>query len=267
VQQLETDVGRLEMPISPLSLDLYQRVTAYRQRLPLEFQTETGLRMRWIPPGRFVQGSPAVTGGRRNETPHEVLISQGFYLGVCTVTQVEWQAVCGSQPWQGRQDCRQGDRYPAVWVTWKQAVEFCEQLSVREGRQFRLPTESEWEWACRSGGTGAFSFGDDEGQLGQYGWYDGNADAEGEPYAHEVALMRANALGLYDLHGNVCEWCQDVYCDDPGNRTEVPDENQRVVRGGSWHHFARNCRSAWRDRCDQNQSDRNIGFRVLCELP
>ena len=176
----------------------------------------------------------------------------------------------GTTPWSGKKSVREADDCAATYVNWDDAKEFCKKLSESEKEMYRLPTEAEWEYACR-GGTGTqFSFGDDIGLLSDYAWWGGlygEGNAKGEQYAHEVGRKRANPFGLYDMHGNVLEWCEDVYGDSLPRGTDplVSDESPvRVSRGGSWSSRAGNCRSGFRADC-RNRSPRtpDQGFRVV----
>ena len=162
-------------------------------------------------------------------------------------------------------------RIAVTHVSWDDAVSFCEKLSASEGIRYRLPTEAEWEWSCRAGTTTAYSFGDDEGQLGQYAWFKGNAGDKNEKYAHAVGQKRANPFGLYDMHGNVFEWCQDWYGDDFYEESAMSDPagpssgSSRVVRGGSWNGEPDYCRSGYRLYCVPGYRIRSFGFRVCSD--
>ena len=194
-----------------------------------------------------------------NEKPaHHVTISQPFYLGKYPVTQAQWEAVMETNPSQF-----QGDRNrPVEHVSWEDTQEFIQRLTAKEiGASFRLPTEAEWEYACRAGSPTAYSFGDDRSQLGAYGWYRDNSGRT----THPVGECTPNAWGLYDMHGNVCEWGQDWY--GPYTPELLPDPQgppwggRRVVRGGSWLHDAGHCRSAYRGRAAPGGRGGNLGFR------
>ena len=129
-----------------------------------------------IPAGEFVMGSPETEPGRQDdEVQHQVTLTKPFLLGVHEVTQGQWQAVMDTTPWKGENYAKEGDDYPATYVSWNDAVEFCRKLSEKEGLEYRLPTEAEWEYACRAGTTTAYSFGDDASELGEYAWYRENA--------------------------------------------------------------------------------------------
>ncbi|MFM8477617.1 MAG: formylglycine-generating enzyme family protein, partial [Planctomycetaceae bacterium] len=174
-----------------------------------------------------------------DETQHQVTLSKPFYMGRTEVTQGQWKKVMGTEPWKGKSLVEEGDDYPAVYISWDDAVAFCKKLSDKEGRTYRLPTEAEWEYACRGGTKTAFSFGDDEAELGKYAWFDGNAWDINEKYAHRTAQKLPNAFGLHDMHGNVWEWCSDWYDDyasTPLTDPRGPSSGVfRVLRGGSWY--------------------------------
>ena len=202
-----------------------------------------------IPAGEFLMGSLETEPGRQDdEVQHQVTLTKPFLLGVHEVTQGQWQAVMGTTPWKGKQYVKEGDDYPATYVSWNDAVEFCRKLSEIEGLEYRLPTEAEWEYACRAGTTTAYSFGDDASELGEYAWYRENAWEAGQKYAHTVGQKKPNPWGLYDMHGNVWEWCEDRYgvyhagaATDP---TGPASGDLRVLRGGSFSNRSSYVRSA-----------------------
>ena len=196
------------------------------------------LEMILIPAGEFLMGSPDSeydpfsTG---NDPQHKVRITKPFYLGKYLVTQEQWQAVIGNNP-----SCFKGAKNPVERVSWDDCQEFLKNLNVdnpfRPIGEFRLPTEAQWEYACRAGSTTRYYFGDDELTLGEYAWYDANS----RHTTHQVGERKPNAWGLYDMHGNVWEWCQDWYDDryyatSPTNDpTGAAGGSGRVLRGGSW---------------------------------
>ncbi len=244
--------------------------------LPLISFTLSGdasLEMVWIEPGTFQMGSPSSEQGRySDEGPvHDVTISQGFYLGTYEVTQEQWESVMGTRPWQGESYVRSGSNYPAVYVSWEDAQEFIRRLNASQGSNvYRLPTEAEWEYACRAGTTTRWSFGDDESQLTHYAWYHDNAWGVGEQYAHLVGTKRANPWGLYDMHGNVWEWVQDwygntYYRSSPSVDPAGPSSGSfRVMRGGFFFDGARSLRSAIRNHnYSPSYRDGTVGFRLL----
>jgi sulfatase modifying factor 1 len=186
------------------------------------------------------------------------------------VTQGQWKAVMDTEPWKGNIYVKEGANYAATWVSWDDAVAYCKKLSEREGKTYRLPTEAEWEYACRAETTTTWSFGDDEKALGDYAWYRENARDIDEKYAHQVELKKPNAFGLYDMHGNVLEWCHDYYEEDYYKQSPAKDPtgptsgSSRVLRGGSWSYYSRNTRSAYRGRVVAGRG--LYGFRVVREL-
>jgi len=176
-----------------------------------------------IPAGEFMMGSQLSSAAvaKRFDVPtsisedehphHHVTLTKSFHLGRTEVTQNQWIAVMGTAPWTGKQSLKEGDNCAATCVSWEDAVEFCRKLSEKEGGEYRLPTEAEWEYACRAETTTEYSFGDDKSLLGEYAWYDRNAFHAEEKYAHTVGQKKSNPWGLYDMHGNVWEWCQDWF--------------------------------------------------------
>jgi formylglycine-generating enzyme required for sulfatase activity len=235
-----------------------------------------GMKLKLISAGTFMMGSPESEADREDdETQHKVTIGKAFYMQTTEVTQGQWKAVMGTEPWKGQVQSKygkEGPNYAATHVSWDHAVAFCKKLSEREGTTYRLPTEAEWEYACRAGTESIWNFGDDEKVLGDYAWYVENTNDIGEGYAHQVGLKKPNPFGLYDMHGNVSEWCHDYYGQDyyqqsPTNDPQGPESGSfRVLRGGSWFINARYARSAYRYRDDAGFRYFNFGFRVVCEL-
>jgi formylglycine-generating enzyme required for sulfatase activity len=185
-----------------------------------------------IQPGSFTMGDD---GGESDEIPaHKVTITKPFYLGKYEVTQEQWEAVMGANPSYSK-----GPKKPVENVSWNDCQEFVKKLNERlagTSAAVRLPTEAEWEYACRAGTTTKYSFGDNESDLGDYAWYDGNSNNK----THPVGEKKPNARGLYDMHGNVWEWCRDWYDDkgyeryQRGDLTPPSSGASRVLRGGSW---------------------------------
>ncbi|NOX53724.1 MAG: SUMF1/EgtB/PvdO family nonheme iron enzyme [Planctomycetes bacterium] len=231
-----------------------------------------GMQLILIPPGEFMMGSPAsdAWAGDDEKPRHKVWITQPFYLGVTEVTQAQWASVMDTCPWQGEENVKEGPEYPATYMTWKGALEFCKRLSVKEGKAYRLPTEAEWEYACRAGTTTSYSFGNDASELEHYAWFADNAALVGEEHAHRVGRKRPNAFGLHDMHGNLWEWCSDGYAKkyyassrlaDPGGPSSRC--RMRVRRGGSWTRSAADCRSANRSGRRPTIRFSGQGFRVV----
>ena len=225
-----------------------------------------------IPAGKFMMGSPTGEKDRDyDEGPrHEVTISKAFYMGVTEVTQAQWKSVMGTEPWSGRPYGKPGADHAACYISWNDTTSFCKALSKKTGKTVRLPTEAEWEYACRAGSKAIFSFGDDGTKLGEYAWYDKNAYDKGEKYAHPVGRKKANAWGLYDMHGNVFEWCADWFDSYANAKLMDPQGpnigSQRVCRGGGWGSGPANCRSASRFRSGPVLLADFGGLRVVVPL-
>lgn len=247
------------------------------------FINDVGMQFVYIPPGSFLMGSPPDEPGRRDdEMPHQVRISHGMYMSVTVVTQEQYKAVTGESP-----AAFKNRHLPVERVTWADAVSFCEQLTQRENgffarlkhrggprRNYRLPTEAEWEYACRAGQQWPYAFGRRIGT--DRANFDGRSPCPGEPPSkyrgstNFVTRFKPNPWGLVDMHGNVLEWCADWYGDYPMlsilNPVGPARGNYRVARGGSWHHGANECRSASRHRMDPAQSVNSLGFRVVLDV-
>ncbi len=235
---------------------------------PAESDTLRG--MVQIPAGRFTMGDE----DEFDAPPHEVSVSS-FYLGKCLVTQQEYERVMGSNPsrWKGASN-------PVEQVRWSDAVKYCNKRSELEGLQpcydlstwkcdftasgYRLPTEAEWEYACRAGTTTAYFFGSNDEELPNFAWYKKNS--RGRP--HPVQQQRANPWGLYDICGNVWEWCNDFYQVDyyqhsPSQDPRGPDAGEKkVVRGGAWSFDAENCRSGCRYYENPGYVDACFGYDI-----
>ncbi len=213
-----------------------------------------------IPGGSFLMGSP-LGAGDDDERPQRRVTIAPFALGRTEVTQAQWFAVMGTRPSRFK-----GDNLPVDLVSWNDAQEFVQRLSSMTDRRYRLPSEAEWEYAARAGSQGAYSFGDDEKQLGQYAWYGGIFTKPGR--SQPVGHKQANAFGLYDMHGNVWEWVEDCwngsYVGAPadGRAWTSGECGRRVLRGGSWHSFPRNMRAAYRFGNDMSIRDVVYGLRV-----
>ncbi|MCI5122008.1 MAG: formylglycine-generating enzyme family protein [Candidatus Electrothrix sp. AUS4] len=215
-----------------------------------------------LPGGRFQMGD-------ENDGPiHEVEVDS-FAIGRFSVTFAEYGAFCDATGREKPKDEGWGrGQRPVINVSWQDAVDYCQWLSLETGQTYRLPTEAEWEYACRAGSESAYCFGDDEKLLGEYAWYDKNSDRK----THPVGEKKANVWGLHDMHGNVWEWCADWYsgkyyeeCQKQGmvknpQGPSKPDE-YRVIRGGSWFLEAQYCRSAYRSRLGPDIRNGDIGFR------
>jgi len=235
----------------------------YKKYPSIVVEKQTGMRLVLIPAGEFQMGSPNSESERESdETQHRRVIRKAFYLGETEVTQAQWQQVMGSNP-----SNFQGPENPVEQVSWNDCQEFVQKLNAR-GVGFRLPSEAEWEYACRAGTKTPFSFGGNitPAQVNYAGNYPYNGAAKGQ-YRQKtvpVRILPANAFGLHEMHGNVFEWCEDTFAAYPGTGTEEPTrgEGSRVLRGGSWGDRARNCRSANRGDYDPANRDVVIGFRL-----
>jgi len=242
-----------------------QRRVSEEEGLPVEVENSLGMRFRLVPAGTCLIGSPETEVGRgETEFLHPSVFGRHFYLGKFEVTQREWRELMGSENNPSR---FQGDNLPVEEVTWYDCQEFIRRLNEREGlsRQngYRLPTEEEWEYACRGGAMTAFCFGDKVSQLGDW------ADFADNNYAAtaKVGKRRPNILGLYDMHGNVWEWCQDLFKNYPGDDTPLGQSQEwRNVRGGNWYVTAAECRSANRCRLPPLSQGNMLGFRVLRQI-
>ena len=233
-----------------------------------------GIKFHWCPAGNFTMGSPTSEAGRsEDEDQVTVTLSQGFWLGETELTQGQWQDLMGTTPWKGQQFVKEGRSYAASYVSYEDAVAYCEKLTTVErssgrlpqGWKYTLPTEAQWEYACRSGTKTKYSFGADETALGDYGWFNKNGLDAGEKYAHEVGKKKSTLWGLTDMHGNVREWCSDWYDKKlMGGRDPVGalSGSYRAYRGGSWNFDATLCRSACRWYYSPDFWNFDLGFRL-----
>jgi formylglycine-generating enzyme required for sulfatase activity len=209
----------------------------------------------WCPPGTFLMGG---TANDEEKPVHRVRLTKGFYMCAHPVTQAQWQAVMGYNPSHFR-----GDDRPVEQVSWNDCQEFCSTLRELTGKPIRLPTEAEWEYACRAGTTADYYTGPDEAALRKAGWFDGNSNKQTQP----VGKLAANAWNLFDMHGNVWECCQDwkaaYEVTDPAKDPTGPSSGDaRVLRGGSWLCQAEYCRAAIRHRVGPGRRDGTVGCRV-----
>jgi uncharacterized protein (TIGR02996 family) len=221
----------------------------------------------WVPPGSFLMGSPANEEDRSDdETQHRVTLTRGFYLGIHPVSQAQWQTVMGSNL-----SHFQGADRPVERVSWDDCQDFCARFGQATGKRYRLPSEAEWEYACRAGSSTPFSFG--ETISTEQANYDGNYTYGQGPegvYRKKttpVGSFAPNAWGLFDMHGNVLEWCHDWYGPYPPGDIKDPkggnSGDARVLRGGSWNDIPVRCRSAVRHRCAPGGRLDVIGCRVV----
>ena len=243
------DQGQPAPPVAPdpTPEPAFVAINVEDMELP-ESAESIGMEFKLIPAGTFIMGDARVN---KDWTPHEVILTTSFKMGVHEVTQAQYEQVMGvnSSEFKGADN-------PVEKASWDDAVEFCRRLSdlpaeKAAGNVYRLPTEAEWEYACRAGMTTKYSFGDDESDLGDYAWYGDNSDAN----THPVGGKKPNAW----------EWCQDWYWDYPSGSVTDPRGPRglyRVFRGGCWYSTAVSCRSAYRSRGDPSDRYYGIGFRV-----
>jgi formylglycine-generating enzyme required for sulfatase activity len=281
-----------------------------RGRVPGEIRDDNGLKMKlvWCPPGSLtmenveVIEAPAAKNpdkppddddevdpkddrAPRQSTriiPVKVFLTQGYWLGRFEVTQSQWKEIMKTEPWKNQDFTKEGADYPATFVSWNDANDFCRNLTEQERRagrlpkdwEYTLPTEAQWVRACRARTDTKFSFGNAESKLGDYAWFQEDALNAGEQYAHQVGQKKGNPWGLFDMHGNVWEWYRDVYTQTlPGGRDpevkadEKTKGSRRVYGGGSWSSVAADCQSGIRYWNQSGFRNRDLGFRpALCSV-
>ncbi len=274
-EEEEVTVRRLVARIRRLPEDQRRQVPALLMNPSVQAASATGRRpgdvvvnsvgmsFAWVPPGSFLMGSPLEEPERRDdETYHAVTIGRGFWLGAHPVTQAQWREILGDNPSRFG-----GDDRPVECVSWDDCRRFCERLAERDGKAYRLPTEAEWEYACRAGSAAAFHFG--AGLSSGEANFDGRAARDGGAFRAETTAagaLRRNAWGLCDMHGNVWEWCADWYGEYPWTHTTDPagpaSGEARVLRGGSWFSPPWYCRSACRYWAEPALRSGHVGCRV-----
>jgi formylglycine-generating enzyme required for sulfatase activity/uncharacterized caspase-like protein/DNA-binding Xre family transcriptional regulator len=282
---LPSDIQTIEFEM--ISVDVRgKEIARYRQTSEGRLEVLSDgivLEMVLIPEGTFLMGSPKTEAGRiNNEEPQHSVTVKSFLMGKYPITQAQWTIVASlPKVYQNLEldpSHFKGSDRPVEQVSWHDAVEFCARLSKTTGHEYRLPTEAEWEYACRAGTTTPFHFG--ETMTSKLSNYDCNYRYRSEPkgrYRKQTSPVRdflfANAFGLFDMHGNVWEWCldqwQESYDNAPtnGNAWQTKNKNQfRVLRGGSWLNAPRECRSAFRSYWDSDDRVNRIGFRVVCPV-
>ncbi len=323
----KTDKGRADIPAEKIAMV----AVVYNRPLTLALGKGVTMKLVLIPAGKFLMGSPKTEKYRnKNEGPQrQVTISREFYMGLYEVTQAQWRAVMGTEPWDGKTYAKSGDNNAASYISWDDAIKFCEKLSKHIGtgrthvlksddrlwtlaetyyghgkhwqllaaanpkliptamvvgrtikipplssQKVVLPTEAQWEYACRAGSNTAYSFGDDASKLGDYAsYYDktyGKALDKDAKYPHPVGMKKPNAWGLYDMHGNMGEWCSNWFADSYPNADvrdpKGPDSGKdRILRGGSWYYKAEYCRAASRFMLPPASLYDYFGFRVVVE--
>jgi len=234
------------------------------KRLTLDLGKGVAMDLSLIPAGKFTMGSPEGEEDRQPDEgpPHDVTISKPFYMGVYEVTQEQYEAITGANP-----SYFKGAKNPVEQASWDEAVEFCKKLSAKTGKAVRLPTEAQWEYACRAGTKTRFGVCDKDADLNEYGWSAANSECK----THPVGQKKPNAWGLYDMHGNVQEWCNDWYAETyAGAGTSDPQGpstgQSRVLRGGCWDFIPASCRSTFRQFFyPSGYRNGKYGFRVVVD--
>jgi formylglycine-generating enzyme required for sulfatase activity len=263
-------------------LGMFQMDGEAQAQAPKTITNSIGMKLVLIPKGTFLLVSPSSEAGSEgDERHHEVTLTQDYYLGAFEVTQAQYKKVMGENPsdFQGNNAVERHpetgrvvreldtSNHPVEQVSWEDAVKFCGKLSdlpeeKKAGREYRLPTEAEWEYACRAGSKSAYSFGESSKSLGDHAWFGGNSKNK----THPVGEKNSNAWVLYDMHGNVSEWCGDWYGEYPKSAVSDPvgpkEGSIRVIRGGGWGSVAADCRSASRDGFVPSFQNISDGFRV-----
>uniref|UniRef100_B8HMW0 Sulfatase-modifying factor enzyme-like domain-containing protein n=1 Tax=Cyanothece sp. (strain PCC 7425 / ATCC 29141) TaxID=395961 RepID=B8HMW0_CYAP4 len=264
------------------------RLVIHRQKRTAQYFTEdlgngVGLDMVLIPGGSFQMGSHDTELDHQDaESPQHLVTVPTFFMGRYPVIQAQWREIARlekvKRQFERNPFSFRGNQRPVEQISWNEAVEFCDRLSKKTGRTYRLPTEAEWEYACRAGTTTPFHFG--ETITTELANYDGNVvygnglKGEYRQQTTDVGIFPANAFGLNDMHGNVWEWCLDHWHDNykgalaDGSAWVSNDKNaMRVRRGGSWDNGPRYCRSAYRNRDFPYIRNDDFGFRVVCVIP
>ncbi|MEW6078858.1 MAG: SUMF1/EgtB/PvdO family nonheme iron enzyme, partial [Thermodesulfobacteriota bacterium] len=301
-QGMELPAGEYQIDAESGLARASERVTVFANKensvslslTPAEvFANPLGMKFKWIGPGSFTIGSPTTEAGRHmDEYQHEVTISKGFYIQTTEVTQKQWRSLMGNNP-SYFTGC--GENCPVENISWLDAQEFIKKLKAKYNMNYDIPTEAEWEYACRAGSKTAIYTGplsilslNDGPELDPVAWYGGNScadyngadDCSGRKGAqircqqcgtHPVAKKRPNAWGLYDMLGNVWELCSDWYNNFPGGYQTgaVTDPRgptigtHRIIRGGSWFSEAAQCRSAFHDRSNPTVPSNGVGLRVI----
>jgi formylglycine-generating enzyme required for sulfatase activity len=245
------------------------RALGVKKEQALDLGNRVTMKLALIPAGTFLMGSPKDEKDRGdNEAQHEVTLSKPFYMGIYTVTQQQYEQVMRKNP-----SGFKGATNPVEMMSWDDAVSFCKALSTKTGKAVRLPTEAEWEFACRAGSGGPYFHGDDAdpGKLDNYAWYAANSGNK----THPVGQKKPNAFGLFDMHGNVLQWCadwldKDYYGNSPKSDPQGPATGTfRVLRGGSWPSNPSLCRSPYRTWNVPTHTVGKIGsfgFRIVVEV-
>ena len=288
----EPDPAHLQSPFDLKTANASQKEWASHLGRNVVETNSVGIKLAIIPPGGFLMGSPKGEKGFANEKDddapqHRVQITKPFYISIYTVTQTEYLRVMGENPsWfsnlstarviSGPLKGIDTAAFPVEKVSWDSAQLFCKRLTKIEGKSYRLPTEAEWEYACRAGTTAPFNVGATLSSaqanfIGNRHLYEDSPRGPviGHPCA--VGSFQPNSFGVYDMHGNIAQWCQDWYdanyyaISPPDNPQGPASGESRVMRGGCYDTFAAYCRSAFRDRADHDARLKFVGFRIVCD--
>ena len=257
-------MSRNVQPVAELSR--WPKATTVSKDLPSTgdyLETTHGLNMKmvYVEGGTFQMGATSEQGSDADsdEKPVHSVTLDSYYIGECEVTQAQWRAIMGNNP-----SYFTGDDKPVERVSWHDAQAFCEKLSQLTGRTYKLPTEAQWEYAARGGNKSHGYKYSGSNNLSSVAWYDSNSSSQ----THAVKQKQPNELGLYDMSGNVWEWCSDWYGDYTSNSQRNPhgpsSGSYRVLRGGSWHSYAQACRVSYRSSDTPSGSGGDSGFRVVC---
>lgn len=257
-----TDTQAVSPPIAGKCREIQTQST---KGLQLDLGDRITMDLALIPAGKFMMGSPNDEKDRSgDEGPqHNVMISRPFYMGVYAVTQAQYEQVMGKNPSNTR-----GPQNPVEMVSWNDAVDFCRNISQKTGQTAHLPTEPQWEYACRAESTTRFHYGndDDYSKLGDYAWYKASSKSKAQP----VGRKKPNSWGLYDMQGNVWQWCSTWFgayrCGEETDPQGPDSGSSRVLRGGGWGNLPQSCRSAFRSCLTPDNRDVSCGFRVVVDL-
>jgi formylglycine-generating enzyme required for sulfatase activity len=268
--------GAIASP-SPAAMPNNPAMSSLARAYACDLGNHIQLDMVYVERGQFAMGAPAIEEcSSAAERPQHLVTIPSFYLGKYPITQEQYLAVMGKNP-----SLHHGSKLPVEQVTWQAARQFCQRLGAKTGDLYRLPSEAEWEYACRAGTNTSFSFGDIlTAEMANYraqGWKTEQLPAQKngkvlilQDGPTEVGCFPANAFGLYDMHGNVWEWCEDGWHDNyqdaptQGSAWINHDTDKRLLRGGSWDNYSRSCRSALRFKWSADSSNPYVGFRIAC---
>jgi len=271
--------GQSEIP-SWAKVSKEQIAAAKKLGVPVAFANSIGMKFVLAPAGSFMMGSADDEVGRYPvEGPqHKVTFAKPFYISIHQTTQGNWKTVMGTTPWDGKRHAKNEPDRAVNYVNWDDAMNFCAKLGEKDGGSYRLPTEAEWEYACRAGTTTRYCYGDDLNaeKLGQYAWFQGNWGGENGSYIHKVGQKKPNLWGVYDVHGNIWEMTMDVKRDNyegaptdgsawEGDGTDTNEAGPpHPLRGGGSHSTDRRVRTASRHAYRQKHLSHYVGFRITC---